>query len=127
MSHLIFSNEQFLAKLTELHQMNLEVSINLFKRLGVNPQPTERVTMLVISKDSGAGHNALFTLAIECERAYKKTVDTLRMKSIVLRSLEEASRSPHLERASFILILDENLLGIENYPELEHILPFVEK
>lgn len=127
MAVFVFSNGKYLDRLMELHRLNLEIRADLFKRLGVRPQQNGIVTMLVISKDSFAGHDALFTLALACEVVYKKKIDVLKMRVVVLSSVEVASKSPYLERASFIFIPDENLLGVENYPELEEILPFYEK
>ena len=80
--------------------------------------------MLVISDDSFAGFDTLFTLAIACEKAFKKSVDTDLMRVVVFRTLDEARKSSHLEHANFIFIPDENLLDVESYPELEKILPF---
>lgn len=124
MAHFIFSNEKFLALLDKHVQETRDIGQKLFMRLGVKPALHDIVTILIISADSFAGYDAFFTLGEECEHVYGKKIDPKRIRPIVLRNLEEARISPHLERASFVLfLLDKNpILGVENYPELEHIL-----
>lgn len=122
LAHFIFSLEKFYALLEQEAQKTREINKELLTRLGVKPAPKDVVTVLIISKDSFAGHEAFFTLGEECERIYGKKINLERIRLVILRSLDQASKSPHLERASFILILGEDLLGVENYPELEQIL-----
>lgn len=129
MAHLLFSNEVYLSKLTELHQLNRKLCQELMERLGVSPNSDGRVTVIVISKDSFVGFDALFKLVTEYETIHKKSVDSVKLCVIVLPTLKAVSTSPHLERASFILTVEDkdgvgDLLGVENYPELGRILPF---
>lgn len=113
----------------EIHQQSTEVSRKLMERLGVQPEPNGRVTMIVISKDRFIGYDVLFKLVTEYETIHKKNVDPMRLSVVVLPTLEAVALSPHLERSSFILTLADkdgtgDLLGVENYPELGEILPF---
>ena len=129
MAHFLFSNELYLSKLMDLHKQSTEVSRKLLERLGVQPEPNGRVTMIVISKDSFIGYAVLFKLVTEYETIHKKNVDPVKLSVVVLPTLEAVALSPHLERSSFILTLADNegtgdLLGVENYPELGKILPF---
>ena len=126
MAHFIFSNELFLLKLNELNKESERISRELLIRHGIKQGCTDVVTILMISKNEWEGHTTLLDLQIECEQIYHRRIDLTKIKSVVLRDLEAASKSPHLEQARFIIILDENLLGAENYPELETILPFME-
>lgn len=48
-----------------------------------------------------------------------------RIRYVSCGSFEKARHNPNLERASFILMADEDLLGATNYPELEKLLPFI--
>ena len=127
MAHFIFSNNQFLEKLTELDRQRTKITQELFTRLGVTPAANEVITMIVVSKNAWEGYNALFLLHEECEKIYKKRIDLTKVRSIVLKDIEAVRKSPHLEHARFIIILDENLLGAEHYPELEEILPFIQE
>lgn len=127
MAQFIFSNEKFLQKLADLNQQRIQISQNLFSRLGIMQTTNRIITMIVVSKDSWEGHHALFLLHEECEKIFKKRVDLTRIRPIVLRDIEAVTKSPHLERARFIIILNEDLLGAEHYPELETILPFIEE
>ncbi len=127
MAHFIFSNNEFLAKLAELNKQRIRTSQDLYTRLGVKPVSNEIITMIVVSQNQWEGHHALLLLHEECEKIYKKRVDLTRIRSVVFKDIEAVGKSPHLERARFIIILDEDLLGAENYPELEEILPFIEE
>ncbi len=124
MSFFLFSNETYLLRIAELRQEGLQINAELFLRLGVK-QKKGVITMIVIANNEWDGHNVLSDLQIECEKLYHKRIDSAKIRSIVLRDIEQASKSPHLEQASFIIFLDGNLLGAENYPELEKILPFM--
>lgn len=124
MAQLFFSNERFLVALAEQQQKSRLVTADLLQRLGVGFPTENQVTMLVISKNSFDGFDALFSLAEACEKFYRKEVDVDRMRVVVFLTVKAASRSPHLEKASFIFIPDENLLDVGSYPELEKILPF---
>jgi hypothetical protein len=113
----------------EIHQQSAEMSRKLMERLGVQTEPNGRVTMIVISKDRFMGFDVLFRLVTEYETIHKKNVDPMKLSVVVLPTLEAVSMSPHLERSSFILTIEDNdgigdLLGVENYPELGKILPF---
>lgn len=125
--HFIFSNEEFLKKIEELATLSRTESSLLLGRLGVAKKQNDSVTILAISKDSFAGFDIVFTLAEDCQTAYQKTVNTDKLRIIVFKDLLSASKSPHLERASFILFADENLLSAKDYPELKNVLPFLEK
>jgi hypothetical protein len=120
----IFSNEKYLEYLLQQHQVTKEIGSTLFRRLGVQSKPLKRVTMLVISKDTFNGLDILFDLAIQCEKVYKKKIDLSKMRVVVFSSIDTASKSPLLEQINFIFIPEENLQGVKDYPELEHILPF---
>lgn len=124
MASFIFSNERYIeAMLAQQATINAERA-DLYKRLGVRITDSDVVTILVISSDEFLGHDAVFELAMHCQKIYKKEVNLQKVRFIVLRNLEQAKCSPHLERASFIFIPDENLLDANLYPELETILPF---
>ncbi len=118
MANFIFPNNQFLEKLTGLKQLN---------QLGTKPATHEVVTMIVVSQNWWEGYNAMFLLHEECEKFYGKRIDLTKLRYVVLKDLDAASKSPHLERAQFIIVLNEDLLGVENYPELEGILPFFQE
>ena len=125
MADFIFPSGSYVLDLMKLTEKSEHIKNELFRRLGVQPS-NEVITMIVIAKNHWDGYDVLRNLQIECEQIYHKRIDVTKIKSVVLSSLELASKSPHLERANFIIILDENLLGAENYPELEKILPFME-
>jgi hypothetical protein len=122
--HFIFSNEAFLQKLEELSSSSRKEGEQFLKKLGVNLQKNNLVTLMVISRDSFSGFDILFELALMCEKEYGKTIDTQRMRVVVFKDILSASKSPHLERTNFILIPEENLFGVKDYPELKEILPF---
>lgn len=131
MAHFIFSHEDYLAKLMECHKLSHDESNNLLSRLGVRQERKETVTMIVISKNDFIGFDVLFDLIMEYEDKYKKNVDPTKLKVVVIPTMEDVSKSPRLERASFILTLEDSrglgdLLGVEHYPELGKILPFKE-
>jgi hypothetical protein len=124
--HFVFSNEAFLKKMEEIRAISHAESSELLHKLGVRKKEEIKVTVIAISQDSFAGFDVALTLAEDCEKAYQKTVDVNKLNVVVFTDLVLASKSPHLERASFILFADENLLSAKDYPELKDILPFLE-
>ncbi|MBP6948499.1 MAG: hypothetical protein KBC41_02375 [Candidatus Pacebacteria bacterium] len=124
MAHYIFSNEKYLTALVTIQKLSIEIQEQLFQRLGIHRKSQDIVTIIVISKDPFDGIDSIFTLAEECQKLYKKEIEINKLRIIALPTIESAMKSPHLERASFILIPEENLLSANIYPELEKILPF---
>ena len=102
----------------------VNISKELFKRLGVKSSTDESITMIVVSKDTWVGQIAPLLLHDECEKIYNKRIDLTKMKSFAFKDLDAVGNSPHLEHAQFIVIIDKHELRPNNYPELESILPF---
>lgn len=119
------SNALFLQALFNLAEKTRTEYENLRARLGVKPPP-EKVVVIVIAEKEFEGHSALFDLFEECEKLYGKgrRVDEQRIRRVTCKSLDQASKSPSLEMASFVLIVDGHLLDAASYPELADILPF---
>ncbi len=117
------SGPAFLKALADLGQrVNAECQ-GLFRRLGVKPSEG-RVVVIVICEDEWRAHEALFDLFAECETIFRRTIDQHCIRYVSCKTLESAKANPNLELASFILVVDEDLLEAKYYPELEKILPF---
>jgi hypothetical protein len=129
LAHFIFpnnfpNNNEFPENLTAQSQEIANISTELFKRLGVKSSGNKFVTMIVVSSDTWVGQIAPLLLHDECEKIYNRRIDLTKMKSFAFENLDAVNKSPYLEHAQFIVVIDKNLLGVKSYPELENILPF---
>ncbi len=123
----IFPDDSALNLLHDISKVRKDLNQYLFSKFGVKQPQTQKVILIAISRDDTMlGCDIMLSLLDECNRVYGKEVDTSSVKIVSLPSFEAAKRSPYLERASFILVTDEDLLEAENYPELKRILPFME-
>jgi hypothetical protein len=122
--HIIASRKDFFEALFRLGEQAQAEYAHLAERMGVKPRKQEKVVIMIIAPDEFAGQDALFTLLQDCENQFKRAIDQPRIQRVVFKTIEQASKSPYLELANFILIPDENLLDAESYPELEKLLPF---
>jgi hypothetical protein len=126
LAHFIFSNEKYLELIAQLGKEQREVTQELLTRLGVRARNNDIVTIIVVAHESFDGHGALFDLLIEAQEHFGKRIILGRVRHVVVRDVETLSKSPHLERAAFIMVLGEDLPEVEHYPELGRLLPFVE-
>ncbi|HCC05928.1 TPA: hypothetical protein DEP94_01030 [Candidatus Nomurabacteria bacterium] len=122
--HIILSNEAFFQAIINLGIRANYLYSSLITRLGVKP-PDGRVVVIVVSQNEWDGHIALFELFEECEALYKKQIDQYRIRYVCCKDLESVRLNPNLEKASFILVVNEDLRDAASYPELKQILPFL--
>lgn len=129
---LIFPKSEYLWHLNRTDiQENVEKLIrdvykNLFERLGVNKSEGGQIIIFaVLPHDTSRAVSEVMTLLEECEQKYRKRVDMDLIRIEAFTSPEAASKSPLLEQASFIYFPDQDEPGIENYPYLEKLLPFL--
>lgn len=83
-----------------------------------------KVTILIIAKGDFNAFGAYIDFLTECEKHFGRKLDQEKLRFVSLPSLEVACQSPLLQEASFVFDPNNDLPEVDNYPELEKILPF---
>lgn len=122
--HFIFPYAEVLKHHILEHQETSSALESLLSRLGLRRREEKRLTFIIISSQTFGGFEVMINLIEKCEAVFGEKINLTKIRFEMFRDIETAKKSPVVEVASFIYFPEYDSREVEDYPELEQILPF---